>query len=59
MLRCTVNNSNREYSGWFKFFVVDGWFFLGTELIFLALCFLFSLVSATSSYADDIAYIKI
>jgi hypothetical protein len=54
MLRCTVNNSSREYSGWFKFFVVDGWFLLGTELIFLGT--FFSLVSATSSYADDVAH---
>jgi len=45
--------------GWFQLLIMDGWFLLGIVLIFLALCFLFSLVSATSSYADDIAYIKI
>jgi hypothetical protein len=43
----------------FQLLIMDGWFLLGIVLIFLALCFLFSLVSATSSYADDIAYIKI
>jgi hypothetical protein len=38
--------------GW----VVSSWY----RSIFLALCFpVFFLVSATSSYADDIAYIKI
>ncbi len=46
--------------GWFQFLIVDGWFLLGIVLIFLALCFsVFFSVSATSSYADDIAYIKI
>jgi hypothetical protein len=55
MLRCTGNIFSREYSGWFKFFVVDGWFLLGTVLIFLG-TFSFSLVSATSSYADDVAH---
>ena len=53
MLRCTVNNSGREYSGWFKFLVVDGWFLLGIVLIFFGA---FSLVSAISSYADDVAH---
>jgi hypothetical protein len=47
-------------SGWFQILIMDGWFLLGIVLIFLALCFpVFSLVSATSSYADDIAHIKI
>jgi len=44
--------------GWFQFLIMDGWFLLGVVLIFLALCFFCSsLVSATSSYADDIAHI--
>ncbi len=55
MLRCTVNNSDREYSGWFKFLVVDGWFLLGIVLIVFG-TFSSSLVSATSSYADDVAH---
>ena len=55
MLRCTVNNSGREYSGCFKFLVVDGWFLLGIVLISFG-TFSSSLGSATSSYADDIAH---
>jgi hypothetical protein len=44
--------------GWFQFLIIDGWFLLG--IVFLGTMFsCFSLVSATSSYADDIAYIKI
>jgi hypothetical protein len=53
MLRCTVNNSNRKYSGWFTFFVVDGWFFLGTDLIFLGTFFLWL---ALLHHIDDIAH---
>ena len=46
--------------GWFQLLIMNGWFLLGIVLIFLALfIFPFSLVSATSSYADDIACIKI
>jgi hypothetical protein len=41
--------------GGFKFFVVDGWFLLGIVLIFFG-TFSSSLVSATSSYADDVAH---
>jgi hypothetical protein len=55
MLRCTGNNSSREYSGWFQFLVMDEWFLFDIVLIFLG-TFSFSLVSATSSYADDVAH---
>jgi hypothetical protein len=52
---CTGEKFSSEYSGWFQFLVMNGWFLLGTVLIFLG-TFSFSLVSATSSYADDIAH---
>ena len=54
MLRCTVNNSGREYSGWFKFLVVDGWFLLGIVLIYFG-TFL-PLWLALLHHIDDIAH---
>ncbi len=55
-----ISGLNFLLFGWFQFLIMDGWFLLGIVLIFWALCFLvFSLVSATSSYVDDIAHIKI
>ncbi len=52
---CTGGKFSSEYSGWFQFLVMNGWFLRGTVLIFLG-TFSFSMVSATSSYADDIAH---
>jgi hypothetical protein len=54
MLRCTGNNFSREYLGGFSSWLWMGGFFFGIVLIFLTSSF--SLVSATSSYADDIAH---
>ncbi len=54
-------SANFPLFGWFQFLIMDGWFLLGIVSIFLALRFFlccYSLVSATSSYADDIAHIK-
>ncbi len=55
---CTGEKFSSEYSGWFQFFVMGGWIFFWYRINLLC-HFFFSLVSATSSYADDIAYNKI
>jgi hypothetical protein len=55
MFPCTGKNPSGEYSGRFQFLVMDEWFLFGIVLVFLG-TFSFSLVSATSSYADDIAH---
>ncbi len=51
---CTGNNSAENILGGFLFWLwMGGFFFLGTVLI---LTFLSALVSATSSYVDDVAH---
>jgi hypothetical protein len=55
MLRCTGNNSSREYLGGFSSWLWMGGFFFLVSYYFSG-TFSFSLVSATSSYADDIAH---
>ena len=50
---CTGNNSAENILGGFLSWLWMGGFFLGTVLI---LTFLSSLVSATSSFVDDVAH---
>jgi hypothetical protein len=53
---CTGNNSSREYRGGFISWLWMGGFFFSWYRINFSVSSSFSLVSATPSYADDVAH---